>query len=120
MFEIKHANQINFLKDKYDFEIGNRKVYKCQYKNESVKLFQQLNDSSLYYVTNECKNSNNGAYIILYFQEKTQDLIFFKFFRKPNEDIESVEYIALCLVKKLGFDIKDYKRSDSGVSYYKY
>lgn len=117
--EIESSEPINFLTDKYDFEIGNRKIYKCKFKKLALKKNKSLNFSELYYITSDSKDVDSGAYLVLYFDPKNTELIVFEFIRKTKEDIESIEYTTLDLIKKLGYDIKNYKKAINGVSYFK-
>lgn len=117
--EIESSESINFLTDNHDFEIGNRKIYKCKFKKIALKKNKSLSFSELYYITSDLKDNENGAYLLLYFDPKNAELILFEFVRKTKEDIESIEYTALGLIKKLGYEIKDYKKSINGVSYFK-
>jgi hypothetical protein len=117
--EIESSEPINFLIDKYDFEIGNRKIYKCKFKKIALKKNKSLIFSELYYITSDFKDIDNGAYVVLYFDQKNKDLIVFEFIRKLKEDIESIEYVVLGLIKNLGYDVKKYKKAINGFSYFK-
>jgi len=118
-FEIENSEIIDFLKEKHDFEIGNRKVYKCKFKKNALKNNKSLNFSNLYYITSDFDDFDSGAYVVLYFDNKNKELILFEFIRKVKEDIESIEYIVLELIKRLGYDLKSYKKSINGTSYFK-
>lgn len=119
MFEIENSEKINFSKEQAVFCVGNRKVYKCKFKENSLKQNKNLKFSDLYYITNDEKDIENGAYVVLYFDNKSYDLIYFEFVRKTKEDIESIEYIVLDLIKKLGYDFKKYEKSINSNSYFK-
>ena len=117
--EIESSETIDFVKEKFDFYIGNRKIYKCRFKITALTQNKSLKFSELYYITSDIEDSENGAYVVLYFDHKTSDLILFEFIRKTKEDIESIEYVVLDLIKKLGFDVKKYTKSTNGISYFK-
>jgi hypothetical protein len=117
-FEIENSNKLDFSNDLPVFEIGKRKVYKCSFKKDSVKKYKSLNDSDLYYVTLNEEDKDDGAYILLQYDSKEKYLVLFEFIRKTKEDMESIEYIMLDLIKKLGYEPNNYSRSSLGNCYF--
>lgn len=117
--EIESSEIIKFTSCKYDFEIGNRKIYRCNFSKSAIKKNKYLIFSELYYITRDFEDNDNGAYLCLHFDPKTTELIFFEFVRKTKEDIESLEYTVLDLIKKLGYDVKKYEKSLKDSSYFK-
>ena len=72
----------------------------------------------MYYITKNHQENNDGAYLAITFDDSKENIMFFEYLRKPDEDIESVEYLSLEFVKRMNYDIKKFKKSDSGFKYF--
>ena len=118
IYEIQNADTIDFLKEKPVSNIGDRKFYKCKFKKTSVKKSSSLKYTDLYYITKDHNEINNGAYLTVMFDKKRENLLFLEYLRKPNDDMESVEYAILGFIKKMNYDISILERSKDGFKYF--
>ena len=75
-------------------------------------------NTDLYYITKDHNEINNGAYLTVMFDKKRENLLFLEYLRKPNEDMESVEYAILGFIKKMNYDISILERSKDGFKYF--
>ena len=116
--EIQNSNPINFKVDKPVSSVGERKFYKCSFKESSLKKGSSLLYTDLYYITKDYKEINNGAYLCINYDDDKKNILFFEYLRKPNEDLESIEYAILDFIKKMNYDINSFRKSDEGHKYY--
>lgn len=117
-YEIQNSASINFLIEQPISNVGDRKFYKCKFNESSMKKGSSLHSTDLYYITKDYKETNNGAFLTLIFDENRENLLFFEYLRKPSEDIESIEYAILEFIKRLSYKIKDFKKSENSCKYY--
>ena len=117
-YEIQNSNEIDFINQKPFKTIGNRNFYKCTFKKSSLKKGSTLKYTDLYYITKDFKDDNNGAYLNIIYDSDKKNILFFEYFRKPSEDIESIEYVILEFIKKCNYSIDSFKKSENGNKYY--
>ena len=117
-YEIQNSDSIDFINEQPIGKIGDRKFYKCKFKKSSIKKSSSLNHTDLYYITKDHNEVNNGAYLTMIFDENREKLLLFEYLRKPSEDIESVEYSILEFIKRMNYNIKDFKKSVDGFKYF--
>jgi hypothetical protein len=118
-FELDKIESLNFEKDLPIDNISHRDVFKCNYKKQELKKNNSLDLTEIYYFTKNYKDYNNGAYLLLYFDDKQRDLVYFEYIRKSKEDLQSLEYIILAFLKKKGYDINNFSKSTKNNSYYR-
>lgn len=117
-YEILNSESINFFEEKPIIKIGNRDFYKCNFKKNNLRRMKSLNDTDLYYITQDYREINNGAYLTINFDKGRKNILFFEYLRKPQEDIESVEYSVLEFVKRMNYNINDFKKSNDESKYF--
>jgi hypothetical protein len=116
--EIKNSESINFSTEKPMLKVGVRYFYKCKFKKTSLKNNSNLKHVELYYITEDYNNTNNGAYLLLQFDKDMEQVVFFEYLRKPEEDIESIEYVVLEFMKRMEYDIKKFKKDKKEYIYF--
>lgn len=119
IFELDRIENLNFEKEKPIDNVSKRDVYKCNYKKQELKKNKSLNLTEIYYITKNSEDYNNGAYLLLYFEEQKRDLIYFEYIRKKEEDLQALEYTILAFLKKKGYDINNFLKSTKNNSYYR-
>ena len=117
-YEIQNSDAINFITEEPINKIGDRKFYKCKFKKSSIKKSSSLNHTDLYYITKDYNEINNGAYLTMIYDEAREKLLFFEYLRKPSEDIESIEYSILEFIKRMNYNISEFKKSETEYKYF--
>lgn len=118
-FELDKIENLNFEVDKPLDKVSQRDIYRCNYKKQEIKKNKNLNLTEIYYLTKNNKEYDNGAYLLLYFEEKERDLVYFEYIRKNKEDLQALEYTILAFLKKKGYDINNFSKSTKNNSYYR-
>lgn len=117
-YEIQNSESINFSKEQPSFKIGNREIYKCKFKKDALKVNSNLLNIDLYYMTKNHKEINNGAYVVIQFDKERENILFFEYMRKPNEDMETVEYVVYELIRRLNHNLKDFEKDKEDFIYF--
>jgi len=117
-YEIQNSASINFILEQPVSNVGDRKFYKCRFNEKSMKKGSSLHSTDLYYITKDYKEINNGAFLTLIFDEDRENLLFFEFIKKPNEDKEAVMLSIFKFLKDLKYNISDFKKSDGELKFF--
>jgi len=117
-YEIQNSDSINFSKEEPIFKIGNRDVYRCKFKKDVLQVNSNLLNVDLYYIRKKQNEVNGGAYLVIQFDKKRENILFFEYMRKKDEDIEIIEYIVYEIIRKLNYNLKDFKKDKKDYIYF--